>query len=178
MCRCQQRHVAGLRRRLRDESAAPDFRAPASPTQPVVAATKAASVRQLAPAKRKPRCCKLCRSEDRGEWPLWISRKGRQQGQQFFCTNHACGKFMATPVTETEDRRGASRKEGHSSAGATSVTVSAMKKAKKWRACTSCRDAGLSEHPVKQSGRREGMAMHCADVNCAAAHTQPTSMSD
>ena len=40
------------------------------------------------------------------------------------------------------------------------------------------RDAGHSEHPLKQSGRREGMAMHCADVNCAAAHTQPTSMSD
>ena len=139
---------------------------------------KAGPMRQLAPAKRKPRCCMLCRSEDRGEWPLWISRKARQQGQQFFWTNHVFGEFMATPVTETEDRRGASREDGHSSAGATSVTVSAMKKAKKWRACTSCRDAGLSEHPLKQSGRREGMAMHCANVNCAAAHTQPTSMSD
>ena len=85
---------------------------------------------------------------------------------------------MATPVTETEDRRGASRKEGHSSAGATSVTVSAKKKAKKGRACTSCRDAGLGEHPLKQSGCRERMVLHCTNVNCAAAHTQPTSMSD
>ena len=169
--------MADLRRRLRNGTSAvvPDVRAPASPTQPVVAATKAASVRQLAPAKRKPRCCRLCRSEDRGEWLLWISRKGRQQGRAavFFCTNHACGKVMATPVIVTEDRRGASREEGHSSAGATSVTVSVTKKAKKGRACTSCRDAGLGEHPMKQSGRRERMTLHCTNFNCAAAHTNP-----
>ena len=158
-CAGVSKDMADLRRRLRDETSAvvPDVRALASSTQPVVAATKAAPVRQLALAKRKPRCCKLCRSEDRGEWPLRISRKGRQQGQQFICTNHACGKFMATPVTETEDRRGASREKGHSSAGATSVTVSATKKAKEGRAYKSCRDAGLGEHPLKQSGYRERM---------------------
>ena len=158
-CAGVSKDMADLRRRLRDETSAvvPDVRALASSTQPVVAATKAAPVRQLALAKRKPRCCKLCRSEDRGEWPLRISRKGRQQGQQVICTNHACGKFMATPVTETEDRRGASREKGHSSAGATSVTVSATKKAKEGRAYKSCRDAGLGEHPLKQSGYRERM---------------------
>jgi len=55
-CAGASKDIAGLRRRLRDETSAvvPGIRAPASSTQPMEAATKAVPVRQLALAKRNP----------------------------------------------------------------------------------------------------------------------------
>ena len=94
-CAGVSKDMADLRRRLRDETSAvvPDVRAPASPTQPVVAATKAAPMRQLAPAMRKPAAASFVEAKTEASGPCGSLAKDVNKGSNFFARTMPVGSL-------------------------------------------------------------------------------------